>query len=598
MEAYQKQKRLPIRKRVLITVLLTTVFAVFATMIISMIAMIQIKEESEKALTQQLEQNFKSLVKQKALNTDTRLEHYEKYIEFLTDYIQDMYKHRDELIASGKYIDAPRTSTPKDAFAMSGILATENMKPEDVKDDMLFFSHLETVWRPIAEGNDGLIDTVYVGTKSGFLPAYDKYSYLTAVPEGQYLYYNFKDSEWYKRGMKENGILYTGIYNDSQGRGLTITIGRGYNDTKGVRQGVCCADFDLTGIYKEMIDIDFGSGASTFALDPHGQIISPERQKNDAHAITGLSEKEIGSILNKDGILEKKDAFYIFANVSRVGWTLCSRVPRSIVLEGVKIMDRTIWTAIIASIGGLFVITLTVIAVTNSVAASITRPMEKLGEDMEMIGQGNLEHKATVIRNDEVGDIAIQLNGMVDKLKNANASLKNSQQHAEEMTVLATKDALTGIRNRTAYDKEVQQINWSIADGITNFGIVMVDMNYLKRINDIYGHEKGNIAIKKLCHIVCNVFVHSPVFRIGGDEFIVVLKNHDLEHAAALISEFNSQLIAIQDDASLEPWEKVSAAIGYAVFDNTTDTSIDNVFKRADKAMYARKKEMKAVRTD
>lgn len=257
MEAYREQKRVPIRKRVLLTVLLTTVIAVFATMVISMITMIHIKDESEKMLTQQLEQNFKSLVKQKAVNTNTKLEHYEKYIEFLTDYIQEMYKHRDELIASGKYIDAPRTSTPKDVYAMSGLLATENMKPQDVMDDMRFFSHLETVWRPIAEENEGLIDTVYVGTKSGFLPAYDKYSYLTAVPEGQYLYYNFKDSEWYKRGMKEDGIVYTGIYNDSQGKGLTITLGRGYNDTKGVRQGVCCVDYDLTGLYKEMIDIDW-----------------------------------------------------------------------------------------------------------------------------------------------------------------------------------------------------------------------------------------------------------------------------------------------------------------------------------------------------
>lgn len=244
-------------------------------------------------------------------------------------------------------------------------------------------------------------------------------------------------------------------------------------------------------------------------------------------------------------------------------------------------MDRTIWTAIIASIGGLIVITLAVIGITNTVAVSITRPMEQLGEDMKTIGQGNLEHKATIIRNDEVGDIAMQLNGMVDK-----------------MTELATKDTLTGIRNRTAYDKEMQELNWSIADGMTDFGIVMIDMNYLKRINDIYGHEKGNIAMKKLCHIVCDVFVHSPVFRIGGDEFIVILKNHDLEHVDALISEFNLQLITIKHNARLEPWEKVSAAIGYAVFDNKTDTSIENVFKRADKAMYARKKEMKAVRMD
>ena len=191
MEDYRKEKRVPIRRRVLLTVLLTTVIAVFAVMAGSMTAMMRIKEESEEALIYQLKQNIKSLVEQKAKNTDTRLEHYENYIVFLSDFIQDMYKDRDKLIATGKYIDAPRPSTPKDVFAMSGILATEDMKPESVSDDIMFFSHLEKAWKPIAEENDGLIDTVYVGTKSGFLPAYDKYSYLTAVADKtKYLYYN------------------------------------------------------------------------------------------------------------------------------------------------------------------------------------------------------------------------------------------------------------------------------------------------------------------------------------------------------------------------------------------------------------------------
>ncbi len=123
-------------------------------------------------------------------------------------------------------------------------------------------------------------------------------------------------------------------------------------------------------------------------------------------------------------------------------------------------------------------------------------------------------------------------------------------------------------------------------------------MNFLKRTNDIYGHEKGNIAIKKLCEIVCNIFVHSPVFRIGGDEFVVVLTGRDFEHADALISEFNAQIQALQQDKTLEPWARVSAAIGYATFNPQTDSSIENVFRRADKAMYARKKAMKAVRTE
>ncbi len=126
----------------------------------------------------------------------------------------------------------------------------------------------------------------------------------------------------------------------------------------------------------------------------------------------------------------------------------------------------------------------------------------------------------------------------------------------------------------------------------------MVDLNFLKRTNDTYGHEKGNVSIKNLCALVCLVFKHSPVFRVGGDEFVVILKNQDLQNVEHLMSRFNGSLEELQQDSTLEPWERISAAIGYALYDQGLDGSVEDVFKRADKAMYDRKTAMKAERTD
>ena len=599
MEKYRKMKRVPIRRRLMFLVLLTTIITAISVMAISITSMVKIKEESEETLTFHLKQNIKSLVEQKALNTDLKLEHYENYIIFITDYIQDMYKNASELIKTGKYIDAPRPSTPKGVFAMSGILAFENMKPKDVYDEIMFFSHLENAWKPIAEENDGLIDTVYLGTRNGFLPSYDKYSYLTAVADqNKYLYYNYYESEWYKKGMKQDGLFYTGLYKDSQGRGLTITIGKGFNDAKGVRQGVNCADFNLSGLYDEMININFGIGTTSFAFSSEGKLISPDANELDLNKI-GLSKDEISSIVKeKNGILEKEDSYYVHAKVKRVGWTICARVPKKIVLESVSVMEETMRISIISTIVGLAIITLIVILIAERLTKSITRPMEQLGDDMNVIGQGNLEHKAAILRNDEVGDVAMQLNAMVERLKSVNVSLKNTQQHAQMMTELAIKDTLTGVRNRTAYNNEAGKLDLSIKNGSAEFGIVMVDMNYLKRTNDIYGHEHGDIAIKKLCEIVCNVFAHSPVFRVGGDEFIVILRNKDLNNADKLIFTLKEHLLSLESNTELEPWEKISAAIGYAKFDKNVDKTIESVFKRADEAMYSCKKDMKAVRNE
>ena len=96
--------------------------------------------------------------------------------------------------------------------------------------------------------------------------------------------------------------------------------------------------------------------------------------------------------------------------------------------------------------------------------------------------------------------------------------------------------------------------------------------------------------------LICHTFEHSPVFRIGGDEFVIILETSDLKNLDKLVDDFNSKISELCNDENLEQWEKISAAIGYAVFNPEIDSSVENVFKRADKAMYARKKQMKAVR--
>ena len=210
---------------------------------------------------------------------------------------------------------------------------------------------------------------------------------------------------------------------------------------------------------------------------------------------------------------------------------------------------------------------------------------------------------AEVTNSDEISvimakfaEMIYELERYIQDLTKTRIDLKNTKQQAIELNELAIKDSLTGIRNKTGYDKEVQKIEWEMSGGLTNIGVAMIDLNFLKRINDTYGHDKGNIAIVSLCRIICKTFEHSPVFRIGGDEFVVILKGHDLEHIEELISEFQLQLKTRQEDPNLEYWEKLSAAIGYAIYDPKIDISYENIFKRADKDMYNNKKAMKAIR--
>ena len=182
------------------------------------------------------------------------------------------------------------------------------------------------------------------------------------------------------------------------------------------------------------------------------------------------------------------------------------------------------------------------------------------------------------------------IDGYIDNLMNTTQELITTRNKADEMDALAHRDALTGVGSKLAYDQKMKELDEDIRQGNARFGIVMVDLNYLKKLNDTYGHEKGNLAITKTCGIICDVFVHSPVYRIGGDEFVVILKDRDYDNIENLDKKFK-QVIS---ETKGEPWEKVSAAIGYALY--TDEHSADEVFRKADHIMYENKKKYKQER--
>ena len=184
--------------------------------------------------------------------------------------------------------------------------------------------------------------------------------------------------------------------------------------------------------------------------------------------------------------------------------------------------------------------------------------------------------------------------GYISNLKRTTTELSQTRLKAEEMDELAHKDALTGVGSKLAYDQKVLELTDEIKNGSARFGIVMADLNNLKTLNDNYGHENGNLAIQKTCQILCDVFKHSPVYRIGGDEFAVVIKGRDYNNIEDLIASFNSLIAEPSADSAggEKPWENISAAIGYAIYNG--EQSVDEVFRKADHNMYDRKKEMKS----
>ncbi|MBR7024672.1 MAG: diguanylate cyclase [Selenomonadaceae bacterium] len=166
------------------------------------------------------------------------------------------------------------------------------------------------------------------------------------------------------------------------------------------------------------------------------------------------------------------------------------------------------------------------------------------------------------------------------------------------MDKLAHTDSLTGLKNKTAYVKKTAEFDSAIAEGRAAFCIIMIDVNYLKRVNDTYGHERGNEYLINAGKLACSVFGKENVYRVGGDEFVVVLDGELLARCEEDVSALRSMIKKLQADSTLQAWEKVSAAVGVAYYQSGVDKSAEEVFKRADADMYQNKLAMKATRRD
>lgn len=176
--------------------------------------------------------------------------------------------------------------------------------------------------------------------------------------------------------------------------------------------------------------------------------------------------------------------------------------------------------------------------------------------------------------------------------------LRRAKRQVAEMDKLAHKDSLTGIKNKAAYDEAVAILDDKISVNAAQFCIVMIDVNYLKRINDTFGHERGNVYLLNAVKLICAVFGEEHVYRIGGDEFVVILEDDKVSLCKYFVKQFKAEMDRKNSAATAEPWEKVSAAIGASFFEAGVDKTADEVFKRADSQMYENKLAMKANRTD
>ncbi len=212
---------------------------------------------------------------------------------------------------------------------------------------------------------------------------------------------------------------------------------------------------------------------------------------------------------------------------------------------------------------------------------------KEVSADYRLIVEDKVRYTRMSIRkSSDMDHFIIGVENIDDEVRKEKELLKTLNSEKE----LARRDELTGTKNKTAYLELEQSVQSNIENGVDYLplAIAVCDVNNLKKINDTEGHKAGDEYIKAAAKILCDIFDHSPVFRIGGDEFVVFLRGDDYSAREDLMLNLRETVMANAISA-----KGPVIASGMSEFDPNTDKSVSDVFERADNMMYEDKRKLK-----
>jgi diguanylate cyclase len=189
----------------------------------------------------------------------------------------------------------------------------------------------------------------------------------------------------------------------------------------------------------------------------------------------------------------------------------------------------------------------------------------------------NERHEATEERN-------IKLTRQLSQMEQETQELQVMLQENREKLMY---DALTGVYSRMAYDERIMQelARWTRYQ--TQFSYVILDIDHFKRINDSYGHNAGDKALKIVAQMMLQYVRQSDyVFRIGGEEFVLLLTSTPADKAATLVDKMRR---GIAESSFHFKGEPVHLTLSADITETRSDDNVETIYERADGALYKAK---------
>lgn len=226
-------------------------------------------------------------------------------------------------------------------------------------------------------------------------------------------------------------------------------------------------------------------------------------------------------------------------------------------------------------IAAIVIVAMLISLLSITIASKAIKPLAGMTEAAKRIASGDLDVKISYESGNELGILVRSIREMAAKLE-----------------FYVYRDKLTGLRNAAAFMSKSAELNErSKHEPDLKYGVVIFDANFLKKVNDTYGHEAGNELLRHAGNVIEKVFANSLAYRTGGDEFAAILEGYDYENRQGLLVLFD-KMVAQEHFTVADDTLTLSVARGLGIYEQGMDFAA--VSKKADAAMYNHKAAIKA----
>ncbi|MBP0598329.1 GGDEF domain-containing protein [Herbaspirillum sp. LeCh32-8] len=371
-------------------------------------------------------------------------------------------------------------------------------------------------------------------------------------------------------------------------------------NTRGDVELVLVASIDLKehNFLGQFTGVRLGKSGFIFIITGDGVVVEhPDKERILKHMddVGGQSPANNQALKGFEGSMESpdragEDALYSFKRMASTNWIIGAHyLTRDAYAPIAEMQERAILaSAVLTVLAGLL---------SWWFINRLFQPLARLHAHIQRIRQDkSLDQLPGEARNDELGDLHNAFNALMLERKNIEAELDEARVNLEEMNKtlarLALEDALTGLANRRQFERGLQEeFNRAARTGLS-LAVIMIDVDYFKQYNDLYGHMAGDKVLRRLGSAIrdTNLRPEDMLARYGGEEIAVLLPGAKLEGAVMVAERIRKSIEALDIEHSASASGHLTISLGVsAVAPQRQVDNPEDVLREADEALYLAK---------